>query len=64
MPESLSISQLISYQSTEGSWNDLDLVGILLEKDTEKIIASYSNIVSVITYLISKWIEKHHPEVT
>lgn len=58
---SLNITQLISYQATDGSWKELHLIGKLLGEAVQTLIAGESNLVAVITYLVAKWIEKHHP---
>ncbi len=52
----LSIDELISCQSIEGSWKDLSLVEILFSKEIRENISKESNISAVITYLICKWI--------
>lgn len=52
----LSIDELISCQSIEGSWKDLSLVEILFSKEIRENISKEQNISAVITYLICKWI--------
>ena len=34
----------------------------LLGKDVEKAVSKEPHLIVVVTYLISKWVEKHHPE--
>lgn len=62
LDQKLSISEIIAYQSSEGSWSDLKLIGSLFDKEVEAKIAGENDLTAVITYLIAKWIEKNHPE--
>jgi hypothetical protein len=52
----------VAKQSTEGSWKDLALLGILFGKELQERVAKTVNAIAVITYLVAKWIEKHHPQ--
>ena len=61
-PSSVSITDIVALQSTEGSWKDLSLVGKLVSQELQNKISSEANLVVLITYIIAKWIEIHHPE--
>lgn len=58
-----TIADIISLQSTEGFWKDIDLVGTLYSKELQAKVQKEQGkmLVLVITYLVAKWIEKHHP---
>ena len=58
----MSITEIISYQSTEGGWKDIDLIGVLFNKDLQEKVSELKDMTIVVTYLVSKWIEKMHPE--
>jgi hypothetical protein len=49
-------------QSTEGFWKDPNLVGKLYGKDLQEQVAKENHLILVITFLVAKWIEKHHPQ--
>ena len=60
-----NISDIISLQSTEGSWKDVHLIEMLynnseLQNKVKELEEAALKI--VITYLVAKWIEKNYPQ--
>jgi len=58
----MNINELIGFQSTEGAWTELSLVGKLYSQSILKAISKDLKVIAVITYLVAKWIEKYYPQ--
>lgn len=58
----LSIDQIVDRQTAEGSWTELELIGLIFGKKVEESIAKEKNLVVIITFMIATWIEKKFSE--
>ena len=48
-------------QTAQGSWSDIELIGLLFGKCVQEEVANEKELTAVVTYLISRWIEKNYP---
>jgi hypothetical protein len=52
----------MSEQQFEGNWDNIDIIQSILGEESTDQIEAMGDKSAVITFLILKWIEKHHPQ--
>lgn len=58
------IGLVINKQNIDGSWSDFSLISTLLKDDSLRdLIQKDKESLAILTFLVAKWIEKHHPEI-
>ena len=54
----MNINKIVELQLIDGSWKDINIIGLIFSKELENIVAKEKDITVVITYLVVMWVLK------